>query len=61
MQVYEIRRSGQVLCSSSIPNCGYSREVLTDMAKAGTHLYCDGKKVKSRPGRSRTGSGSAGV
>ena len=57
MSTYEIRRAGQVICSSSIPDLGYSKEALRDMERGGMHLYCDGKKVKSRPSRSRTGSG----
>ena len=57
MPTYEIRRAGQVICSSSIPDCGYSKDILRDMERNGMHLYCEGKKVKGRPGRSRTGSG----
>lgn len=60
-QVYEIRRSGQVLCRSTVADCGYPQHIIKDMAKAGLSLYCDGKKIKSRPGCSRTGCGSAGV
>lgn len=48
MPTYEIRRSGQVLCSSTLPDCGYPKDILRDMTRAGLHLYCDGKKVKSR-------------
>lgn len=47
MSTYEIRRSGQVICSSSIPDCGYPKEVLKDMERNGMYLYCDGKR-KSR-------------
>ena len=47
MPTYEIRRSGQVICSSSIPDCGYPKEILKDMERNGMHLYCDGKR-KSR-------------
>lgn len=55
MQTYEIRRSGQVICRSSIPDCGYPKEILRDMERNGMHLYCDGKKVKkAATGRSRT-------
>lgn len=44
--VYEIRRSGAVICSGHIPNLGYPKEVLKDMARHGLHLYFDGKRVK---------------
>ena len=44
---YELRRSGETLCRSSIPNLGYTPEILKDMERHGLHLYCDGKKVKS--------------
>lgn len=46
--VYELRRSGVTLCRSSIPNLGYPPDILKDMARNSIHLYCDGKKVKSR-------------
>lgn len=58
MPTYEIRRTGQVICSSSIPDCGYSKEILRDMERNGMHLYCDGKKVKSRSRSSSPESGS---
>lgn len=43
---YEIRRGGTVLCNGSIPNLGYSREVLLDMCRAGLALYRDGRRMK---------------
>ena len=46
MDTYEIRRSGQVVCKGSVPNLGYSPEILKDMAKGGLHLYLNGKRVK---------------
>lgn len=46
--LYELRRSGETLCRSSIPNLGYTPETLKNMARNGIHLYYDGKKVKSR-------------
>lgn len=52
MATYEIRRSGQAICSSSVPGCGYPKEIIKDMERNGMHLYCDGKR-KSRP---RTGT-----
>lgn len=55
--IYEIRRNGEVICSSSIPDCGYTPETLKDMERNGMHLYCDGKKVKSR---SRIGTPESG-
>lgn len=61
MATYEIRRSGTVILRSSIVDCGYTGQTLKDMARAGLHLYCDGKKVKkAASGRSRTES-SKGV
>ena len=48
MPTYEIRRSGQVICRSSIPDCGYPKDTIRNMERNGMHLYCDGKKVKSR-------------
>jgi hypothetical protein len=55
--LYELRRSSETLCRSSIPNLGYSPDILKDMERHGLHLYCDGKKVKSRPRSSSPGSG----
>ena len=46
MDTYEIRRSGQVVCKGSVPNLGYSPEILKDMAKGGLYLYRNGKRVK---------------
>ena len=57
MPTYEIRRAGQVICTSSIQDCGYPKDTLQDIERSGMCLYCDGKKVKSRPGRCRTESG----
>ena len=57
MPTYEIRRAGQIICSSSIPNCGYSRDICRDMERNGMHLYRDGKREKAASGRSRTESG----
>lgn len=54
---YELRRSGITLCRSSLPHLGYSADTLRDMERHGLHLYCDGKKVKSRPRSSSPGSG----
>ena len=56
MPTYEIRRSGTAICSSSIPCCGYPKEILRDMERNGMHLYCDGKREKAASGRSRTES-----
>lgn len=44
--VYEIRRSGEVLCRSTVPALGYAPDTLKDMERNGLHLYCDGKRVK---------------
>lgn len=50
MPTYEIRRSGSVICSSTIPDCGYPKEILRDMER-------NGKREKAASGRSRTESG----
>ncbi len=55
--IYEIRRAGQVICSSSVPDCGYPKDILRDMERNGKHLYCNGKREKAASGRSRTESG----
>lgn len=44
--LYSIRKSGVEVCVSTIPNCGYTPDVLRDMARAGFYLYKNGKKVK---------------
>lgn len=61
--MYEIRRGKEVLCSSSVPGCGYPNEILRDMSKFGLQLFCDNKRIKNAAtGRSRTDdSQSAGV
>ena len=46
--LYEIRRSGQVICHSSVPDLGYPRDIIKDMEENGMFLYCDGKRVKKR-------------
>ena len=51
MSTYEIRRSGEVICSSSIFNCGYPKEILKDMERSGMRLYCDGERGEHRRGR----------
>lgn len=43
---YELRRGGEVLCSSSVPNLGYPAEVLWEMVRAGYGLYRNGNRVK---------------
>lgn len=43
---YEMRKDGQTLCSSTVPNLGYSVAWLRDMARNGIHLYKNGKRVK---------------
>lgn len=54
---YEIRRGGVTVCCSHIPDLGYSKEILRDMERSGLHLYRNGKKEKSRPGRGMTEGG----
>lgn len=46
MDLYEVRRAGQVLCQGSTENLGYSIETLKDMARNGLNLYKNGKRVK---------------
>lgn len=36
MENYEIRRAGQVICCSSIYDCGYPKKILRDMERNGT-------------------------
>ena len=43
---YEMRQGGQTLCSSTVPNLGYPAHWIREMAKAGIHLYKNGKRVK---------------
>jgi hypothetical protein len=45
MDKYEIRRSGQVICSGSVKNLGYSDDTLKGMYRDGMYLYKNGKKV----------------
>ena len=54
---YEIRRSGDTLCTSSVPGLGYSKETLRDMEKAGLHLYRNGKREKAASRAANTESG----
>lgn len=56
--LYEIRRSGVTLCASHVPNLGYAAQIIRDMERSGLHLYCDGKKAKSRSGVASTESGN---
>lgn len=44
--VYSIRRDGVICGQSSLPDCGYSSEMLKELRAAGFDLYEDGKKVK---------------
>ena len=43
---YEVRRVGEVLCGSTIPNLGYPIAWIKDMAKHGIYLYRNGKRVR---------------
>lgn len=40
---YEIRKDGRTYVSSPLPACGYSKETLKNMKRAGYRLYEDGK------------------
>ncbi len=53
--MYEIRRGGQVICASSIPDCGYSKEILRDMQRSGMRLYCEGKRKATGRGANSDG------
>lgn len=44
--VYSIRKSGEEVARSTIPNCGYTAETLRAMRQAGFYLYKNGKNVK---------------
>ena len=60
--MYEIRRGKEVICSSSIPGCGYDRQTIKDMERNGMGLFLDGKRIKNAAtGRSRTDDSGAGV
>lgn len=43
---YEIRRDRVILCTSTVPNLGYSPDTLRDMERHGLYLYCNGKRLK---------------
>ena len=43
---YEMRRGGEVLCGSSVPNLGCPPEWIRDMARKGIYMYRNGKRVK---------------
>lgn len=43
---YEVRRGGEILCGSTIPNLGYPIAWIKDMAKHGIYLYRNGKRVR---------------
>lgn len=55
--LYEIRRAGVLLCRSTVPNLGYSKEILRDMERSGLHLYRDGKREKATARASDSDSG----
>lgn len=40
---YEIRLSGETVCVSSVPKCGYSAKTLREMLAAGYRYYVNGK------------------
>lgn len=44
--VYTLEKDGVVCCTSSLPDCGYSSEMLKELRAAGFELYEDGRKVK---------------
>lgn len=55
---YEIRRNGATLCSGHVPQLGYSKETLRDMARSGLHLYHNGKREKAASRAANTESGN---
>ena len=44
--VYTLEKDCVVCCTSSLPDCGYSTEMLKELRAAGFELYEDGRKVK---------------
>lgn len=44
--VYSIRKSGEQILESHVPDCGYAPETLRSMRQAGYYFYKNGKKVK---------------
>lgn len=44
--VYTLEKDGVVCCTSSLPDCGYSTQMLKELRAAGFELYQDGQKVK---------------
>lgn len=44
--MYEIRRDGVTVCSSTMPRCGYSAKTIREMIAAGYRYYADGKMQK---------------
>ena len=43
---YTLVKDGVVCCTSSLPDCGYSTEMLKELRAAGFELYQDGRKVR---------------
>lgn len=46
LSLFQIRRSGVVVCEGHCHNLDYSAETLKDMYRVGLHLYRDGKRQK---------------
>lgn len=46
--VYTLKRDGVICCQSSLPDCGYSADMLRELRAAGYELFADGKKVWRR-------------
>lgn len=49
-EVYELRREGVTVCTSSMPLLGYSPGQIKQMEKDGLRLYRNGKREKAACG-----------
>lgn len=45
-KTYTIRKGGQIIVQSSLPDCGYNKDELKSLRAAGYDLYTDGKLTK---------------
>ena len=44
--MYEIRKGRITYVSSSVVNCGYTKDQLKSLYEKGYHLYQNGRKIK---------------
>ncbi len=54
MAVYEVRRGDVVLATSTMPNMGYSPELLRRIEADGYRIYVNGKPMRKRTQRQET-------